>query len=115
MVDRPGKYTKITIHDVRPPCPNGDEVHRRFHTMMFERDVMRELIEFWSGGSLQLGQWMTIVPECYRERVGEIAIGVFERSFKNMKFDSRSTLDRFVDELRDGLWNDLEPVLPHEC
>lgn len=127
---RPGDYVDVKIveplhvHEHWPSYVSGAE---HFGTMSFEHEIMRELIEFgwfpvhdperpWVRTSFgpMLDAWMDVVPQCYREKVVEIVRAVFERSFKNDVYRPHH-LDLFVEEVRNAIWSQLEPVPPRGC
>lgn len=123
---RPGESIMLNLvrydHRVRWPCGVTSLDH--FRTVAFEHSAMRQTIEFgyfpvrdeqrpWVHESFGpiLGTWLAVVPECYREKVIEIVESTFDSTLKGQLFREWHR-DQFIKELRDALYEKLEPIMP---
>lgn len=85
---------------------------RHFGTIAFGREFMIDTIHIPSPamGAIEAGVWFAAVPEVYRPQAYAAVERVFE-TVRGEKLD-RNALYRFIVDLNDAVWRDIEPVPP---
>ena len=125
-MNRPFVTINLLSFEHRVRWPDGVSSLDHYRTVAFETSLMREMIGFgwfgvndakrpWARASygVILSDWVLLVPECYRARVGEIAMELFDKTLKGQLFKEWMR-EQFIKELRDALYEKLEPIMPGE-
>lgn len=126
-MNRPGDFLTVNLVlavEDRERWPSDVSSLDQFRTAVFERALMRQMIEFgwffvddpkrpWVKQEFGpiLSTWLLLVPKCYREKVTALALATFNRVLKN-EIHKPHHRDLYVEELRDAVWRELEPVMP---